>query len=158
MISLRFEALNGSIFDLPPLTQKNDPSLRPSRLASFFRFKELFDALCDLRREQRRDGVPDLLRNLNLVAKKVEIVRKALEPSGLSMRDRPVLGWMEVTSLLGFEKFRADCIGWSIPPEPSKEIRSTACLSNPTRRRQFRYTPLQVKSVHSFLRYRPVSL
>ena len=58
--------------------------------------------------QQRRNGVADLTRDLDLRALEHEVVREGLEASGLSMSDRSMCDGMEVATLLGLEELRAD--------------------------------------------------
>jgi len=64
---------------------------------------------------------------------------------------------MQVTSLFGFEELCSDCEGGAVPPQPTEQVGSTRCFSNPTTGRQFRSKALQIESVHAFFGYRHVS-
>lgn len=104
------------------------------------------DSFC----QQRRNGIPDLLGNLDLGPQKDKAVGKGLQAGGFPMSNRSMLFVVKISALFRFEELGPYREGRSIPPETSKQIGSTGLLSDPAPGREIRAPFLKIKSITSF--------
>lgn len=99
-------------------------------------------------RKERWHRIADLDRYPNLGSIPAVVVRKGLQASRLPVGDWPVLGWMEIASLLGLVELAADGAPCRLVPlQPAKQVCSPLRLPYPAGGSQLRGTTLQIEAV-----------